>query len=93
MLYYYVIHEEMSYDHFPQIFSPQFLFVHLGALSAQLLVHPDHYLEGFNLLTKTLNKVDPGSISLGSLVQPSLLSAERADQGNGLQRTTRSAKG
>jgi hypothetical protein len=63
MLYYYVVHEEMSYDHFPQIFSPQFLFVHLGALSAQLLVHPDHFQDGINLLGKTLDKVDPGSIS------------------------------
>lgn len=63
MLYYYVFHEGVSYDQFPQIFSPQFLFVHVGALSAQLLVHPEHYSEGLNLLVNILNKVDPGSIS------------------------------
>lgn len=63
MLYYYVFHEGMSYEQFPQIFSPQFLFVHVGALSAQLLVHPDHYLQGLNLLLNSLSKVDPGSIS------------------------------
>lgn len=63
MLFYYMFCEGMSYDQFPQIYSPQFLFVNVGALSSNLLLNPDHYQEGLKLLHTVLNKVDNNSIS------------------------------
>jgi hypothetical protein len=65
MLYYHVIHRGICFSAFPQIFSPQFLFVRVGALCSQLLLNPDpsHHKQGLQLLNDILNRVDPESIT------------------------------
>ncbi|XP_059481055.1 glomulin [Neocloeon triangulifer] len=65
MLYYYVIHKGIGYDFFPQVYSPQFLFVQLGALCSELVANGDRDLQekGLKMLIDVLDRVDPGSIT------------------------------